>query len=213
MSEIQQLKTDTPPIKHFDFTVEFGDQKNSSFMWPLRQCVLRGKWTKNNLPGVTFEGAPSFAAMPDLPGVRLTVSSVKKVAKFWDPLENLQEDPRITAILVRAQAVLNTVFGTKYGPEPTVELLDLTDDELKSHVYWTRRILDNRGCLVISGKVPEMTEITEGMAGLIKFQSHDSSPLVNHYLPPPHRYIPVRHDPAKDQFILDPQNTFLYRKE
>jgi len=209
----KQAPSDAPP-KPFEFVVEFGDQKNSNFMWPLDQRVLRGRWTRNNLPGVTHEGAPEFGSLPDIPGMRLALSSVKKSAKFFDVLENENEDPRIAAVLEKAQRVLNAVFSIKFGPEIPIILKDLSENELKSHAYWVRRMFDNRSVLIISGRIPEIDEIVS-MPGLIKFEGHDSSPLVIHDKPAPHRYIARRfiEEDAKNPLLLDKDNSFLYRRE
>ncbi len=174
----------------FDFTIEFGDDRNRNFLWPLDQRKLRGRWTRNNLPGVTFEGAPEFSNMPDLPGLRLRVNSVKRASVIFDPLEN-DSDPKVRKLLAKATTIVEVSFGTRCAPEVSVKLSDMNDDELRSHAYWARRFLDNRQCVEVAGQVPEMKQIEE-MPGLIKFQVHDNSPLVVHDQPAPRRYVPVR---------------------
>lgn len=180
------------PFPNIRYAVEFGDIKNRNFVFPLGSKPLRGRWaTRNYLPNTTVH--EKFQGMPDIPGIVLEVDATTRTVRFLDPLS----DPRNKEALRIASAAYKTAFGEECCGWPEAKLENLSDDELKSYIYWTRRMMDNGSCKVINpgGKVPEMAEI-EKYPGLVSFHNFDQGATIEHMKATPRRYLPPILDTA-----------------
>ncbi len=187
----------TPNIK---FAVEIADRKNRSVKWPLDERILRGRWEKANLPNGTTVNE-SFN-MPDLPGLVLKIDTAAKEASIYDPLAM----PQQAKLLERAKKANLAAFGADASPEEPVKYVHMTDHEMKSFVYYVRRLIDTEQCRVLAGTVPLMTEIDQ-MPGLVSMHNFDAGQNVERLKPVQKNYVAPRKEvvPAIEGDIIDEQ--------
>jgi hypothetical protein len=152
-----------------EVVVEVGDDKCRCMQWPMTKQTLRGAWVKANLFSVTMH--PSLQACPDLPGMRVGLDARAGRGRVFDPL-NL---PEFKETLEKAQAALESgPWRKKYGPEKDVEYPSLRPSEVKSWLYWMRRLVDGKSAKVLSGRLPTMEEI-EALPGKTRIENWNSS--------------------------------------
>lgn len=186
----------------FAFLVEVAGSKNESLMCPIDSKVCRGKWARKNLHGKQFEG--DFTAMPDLPGLCFVVNTDKRFVRRFDPLA----DPDNEKLLKRAQRISLSLDGIKRRPEKPFVWRDsnLTDDTLKTFVFWIRRMVDVGHMTVIKGVVPEWPEIRK-MSGTIQLKPYDQLAGINRGTPDDQvRYmkpLPPDQDDENDEMYMD----------
>lgn len=152
-----------------EIEVEFADKRNRSKMWPPTRNTYRGAWNKANL--IADERSERIEQIPDIPGVRLYISPERKQAIIFDPLSQKENADQCRGI---ADAI-KTQFGSTQGPMETVKYPKLTPSDVKTWLYWLRRMLDNNDIRVITGSVPEM-EAIEALPGQTEMGAFDSSP-------------------------------------
>lgn len=170
-----------PPKKdgpHFAFLVEVAGPKNENLMCPIDSKVCRGKWARKNLHGKQFEG--DFTAMPDLPGLCFVVNTHRRFVSRFDPLA----DEANAKLLKRAQRIALALDGIKRRAEKPFrwEGQNLTNDLLKTFVFWIRRMVDIGLMQVVKGTVPEWPEIRK-MPGVIQLKPYDQMAGVERGVP------------------------------
>ena len=155
-----------------DVVLEVGDSRNRNLMWPLTQDVLRGWWKMLNLIGA--EVTEEFTQrVPDLPGIRIEISATKKMARIFDPLATVEH----ASTLVRLNSVAkhSTIFGfSLVEPEKTREFQLLSQTDLKTWLYWARRVVDAKHAVIVSGKLGTLAEI-EALPGKTRIGLGNSS--------------------------------------
>lgn len=185
MADETKTMTPTPPSRParaappVAFAIEVFGSKNESIFWPPSSEALRGRFSWQNVSSGRPE-EDAITAMPDLPGVVLTVNSAKRLIKKSDPLN----DPANARLLARAQKVgkSSRAVGKKMVPDKTVSREDVSDDELKTAAYWARRLLDVNLVRVIGGVVPDIDAI-KAMPGMVNLQTSDTRAGVVHATP------------------------------
>ena len=182
--------TATPPpvqqkTRSIEFVIELGDAKNGNHLLPINQRMLRGAWKHENTRNLDLDTDGQFAIMRqmrDIPGMCIHVSTSRRSARVFDPLG----EPENKDLLENVATVVNKAFAKKCGPDKADHYQDLSADEIKTWLYWSRRFLDARQCTERQGSVPQMSEIM-GMPGKIIRGSADES------LTDDQRYRPMTH--------------------
>lgn len=173
----------SPSPRIAEVVIEVASPRNQQFMWPLTQVVLRGRWCRANLPGITMQ--PALEKMPDIPGMRVLCDPSRRIARVFDPLN----EPGNQDLLSRCSRVHTECFRVAAGAEQDVELDSLDDTAVKSWLYWMRRAVDNGMAIVVHGDLPSMTTI-EALPGKTRCGAFDSSARAKRY----------REDPAPVPF-------------
>lgn len=175
--------SETPPgrvrgVPRFAFVVEVCGPRNENLMCPIDSQVCRGKWARKNLYGKQFEG--DFTAMPDMPGICFHINTENRVVKRFDPLA----DPDNAKLLKRAQRISQALDGIKRRPEKLKVWKDstITDDLMKTFVFWCRKMVDANLMQVVRGTVPEWPEIRK-LPGVIQLQPYDQIAGLNRGTP------------------------------
>lgn len=148
--------------------IEIGDDRCRQLMWPMTMNVLRGRWTRANLIGVTM--APVLAAMPDIPGMRVLVDPARSAARIFDPLA----EPANAELLERARRVHKEAFRTEAGAEKAVDYASLSPDELKSWLHCMRRAVDSKHAEVVHGALPTVDQIA-ALPGKTRMEHYNQS--------------------------------------
>lgn len=183
-----------PPAKkvpQVEFVIEFGDAQNCSFRWAFDDRVVRGWWKRSNHK----RGEPSefMADMPDIPGLRFRLSSASGTAEIRDPLK----EEKNARLLERIKVAYRKIEKQDGRPEEPVVYKNLTADEIKTLCWNVRRMLDNRQCELLSGKIPTVEELRE-FPGQIMTGSFDMGPEGKKLGEIPNRYHPPYHpDPQE----------------
>lgn len=140
-------------VPRFAFVVEIANSRNGSVMWPINQTVLRGRWARANVPSASFP--ERLERMPDIPGMHIAIDTSRGVGKIFDPLSLPTHKDLLEAINVSHQGA----FGTVGGPERSIEVRQMSDDVIKTWLYWVRRMMDSKDCICREGLVPSMEAI------------------------------------------------------
>lgn len=178
------------------FVVEVATPHLNSYLFPINQRLLRGRWDREKFPRgmVTSD---EFNAMPNpLPGMMIEFDSTKRQARIFDVLAD--DSSAVKAILKKIEEVIKAsgvADRAKSGPDREDVFAELEENDLKSWCYHVRRMLDNNCCQVRKGEVPTMKEI-EAMPGLVLKSTFDSSPLRTEYQPLPRKYKAPMPDPV-----------------
>lgn len=154
-----------------EVVIEIADDRNRSVLWPCTKRLLRGRWLRANLLGITMHR--DIQTMPDIPGMRVSLNCATKTAKTTDPLN----EPRQKELCERLKTVLSELFRIPSGPEKDSEKTNLSPSEVKTWLYWMRRLVDNAQALVISGALPELEDIAK-LEGETSIQNWNSSQRV-----------------------------------
>lgn len=166
-------KTDARSI--LPVVIEIANDKNRQYMWPMNMVVLRGRWTRAHLIGVTM--APVMASMPDIPGMRVMVDASRSFARVFDPLA----EPGNEEVRVRAAKVHKEAFRVEAGPENETRYDNLTADEVKSWLHCMRRAVDGGHAEVVHGSLPTAEQIAS-LPGRTRTEHFDQSPRARKYL-------------------------------
>jgi hypothetical protein len=160
-------------IRAVEFVLEVSDNLNSNRDWPPTQRKLRGAWRHENTRNFALDTDGIFAVlrqMRDIPGMHIRVNTKRKIAEVIDPLA----DPAKKDLLQNIQSVYEKAWGKKCCPEKPDRYDDMSADEIKTWIYWSRRFLDAQQCVLVSGSVPEMKEIFD-MPGKIVRNTNDDA--------------------------------------
>jgi hypothetical protein len=133
--------------------IEFGDSRNRQISFAPTAGVYRGTWSKGNL--VPDEMTELIQKIPDFPGVRAAIDPARRSGMVFDPMAL----PENKELLGQVQRRIKEVFGADQGPERELVVSDLDDTDVKTWLYWMRRLADNKQARVVSGVLPTMEEI------------------------------------------------------
>lgn len=174
--------------KGYEFTgtvrLEVVDGRNRGILWPPTGAKLRARWDQANL--ISDERSEKLEKLPPIiPGVvvEIMAQGSKRRLSITDPLG----DPRNSALLEQVKRSFKAILGTDHGPEKAVVFDEVTDNMLKTWLYWARRMVDRqevRGendrfssgptLMLIHGTLPTVEQIA-AMAGKTKMQNFDTS--------------------------------------
>lgn len=157
----------TDPRRLSEVVIELGDDRCRNMMWPLTKVVLRGRWSRSNIPTSAHQ---SFASMPDLPGVHISCDPSRKRARVFDVLS----DPSNEELLLKAQKVYQEAFQERAGPEKTVLYENLSDNEIRTWLWEMRKAVDGKRARVVHGELPTREQI-EGLPGRTRIELNSNS--------------------------------------
>jgi hypothetical protein len=172
--------------------IEVADDRNRNPIFPPNRATLRGRWNRANLRG--SERVEQLEAFPDLPGSHIALDGRRRQADIYDPLSEdcgdlptcLRAGERAETLL-QAQQVYKRVFNRDCGPHPKTTVKDMTDTDIKTWLYWMRRLVDGTPVLtdehhqksggpcarVVSGHMPDLDDILK-MPGKIRQEFFNS---------------------------------------
>ena len=155
-------------VKLGEVTIEFGDIRNRNKMFPPTRERYRGHWLRQYM--TSDEMTEALANMPDLPGMRLLFNPSEGRAVAFDPLLL----PENENILRTAERVHKEVFHVDATAQKPVEYKDLDETDIKSWLYWMRRMVDNKDARIVTGTLPTLPEIAR-LAGKTQMEAWNSS--------------------------------------
>lgn len=148
--------------------VEIADSRNGNVLWPITQAVLRGKWARANIPAQSYP--ERLQEMPDLPGMHIAIDTNRRKGSVFDLLSRSTHKD----LLKKANRQHLAIWGVECEPERDITLATMTDNQMKSWLYWIRRMLDAKQCVCVEGTVPSMAQI-EAMPGTFMTNVFDAS--------------------------------------
>lgn len=169
-------------MRQIEFIIEMGDKKNRTFLNPITQQKMRGRWTRDNHREMDIDHDGQYAPLrqlPDLPGISIHVNTGAKRVRVFDPLG----EPGNADLLEQVKKIVKLAMKKDGREEKTTVYEDCNEDELKSWLYWARRFVDARQCEVVSGRVPEMKEIMSLPGKIIKSINQESMTDEERYRP------------------------------
>lgn len=177
MAEKQETKPELkmPVVK---FAIEIDNHRNQSVQWYPDGRQLRGRWENARIPRGNQIGY-DMRDMPDIPGIVIEVDTVKRTIRRYDPLRL----ERHKDLLAKIQDVHKRYWNENVGPEVTFKAEKASDDELKTWIYWARRVLDCENCVVRVGSVPTMDDIWYKIPGLV-LKSREEGAIVDKMVDP-----------------------------
>jgi hypothetical protein len=140
-------------------TIEIATKKNSNLLFGPNMERLRGRWSRTNLKGGKSMHA-ALAEMPDIPGLYLTVDTTKRLLVVSDPLLETKDGKELNRRLELHLEQFESQFG-RMRAKPRVETEDATDEQIKTWLYWFRRLINNEQARVVSGDVPELKDFAK----------------------------------------------------
>lgn len=164
-----------------EITIEIGDDRNRRFLWAPTKQELRGRWSRVNLK--PDEATDELSRLPDIPGVHVTVDTRAMVLKITDPLN----EPRNAELSRQLSALLKELFRSNNGPEKDKVYNKATPTQVKTWLYWMRRMVDGapeefvKGrrvagpyAKVVVGKLPELEDIA-ALPGKTAVENYNAS--------------------------------------
>ena len=159
-------------------TIEIADECNRSVTFHPLQQKLRGRWDAQN---VSYKRAhQALTMLPTMiPGIQIVIDTNRKTRGYIDPLGK----PENSEIIEKIKAARREQSGICPGhnPWPAVKFEKSTENELKTWLYWMRRLVDSEKAIIIgpSDSLPTMDEI-ESMPGDIhvgQFNTVSTNPM------------------------------------
>ena len=145
--------------------IEIADECNRSVVFHPLQQKLRGRWDAQN---VSYKRAhQALAQLPNvIPGIQVIIDTNRKTRGYIDPLANSEHEETVEKIRVAREQVSGISPG--HNPWPPVKFENSTHNELKTWMYWMRRLVDNKQAIIIGNtdSLPTMADI-ESMPGEI----------------------------------------------
>lgn len=159
-------------VKMGPVTIELGDRKNRSFMFPITQELYRGWWKRENLG--SDELVEETEALPNIPGIHITVNPRAKTVKVHDPLN---EDVELARAI---SAAVQKGFNKAEGPMKDVTYTDLTDTEVKSWMHYVVLYVRAKKAVVVAGELPTPDQV-KAMPGKTRCEPYNSSARAQKY--------------------------------
>jgi len=139
-------------------TVEIADECNRSVMFHPLQQKLRGRWDSQN---VSYKRAhQALARLPNvIPGIQIIVDTNRKTRGYFDPLSKPEHAGTIDLLKQAKEEISGITPGC--NPWPAVKFDNSSDSDIKTWLYWMRRLVDNGQAILIGdpASLPSMEEI------------------------------------------------------
>ena len=143
--------------------IEISDKCNRNVMFHPLQQKLRGRWDAQN---VSYKRAhQALAQLPTvIPGIQVIIDTNRKTRGYMDPLSNSEHAETVEKIKMAREQVSGISPG--HNPWPAVKFENSTHNELKTWMYWMRRLVDSKKAIIIGNadSLPTMADI-ESMPG------------------------------------------------
>lgn len=116
--------------------IEIATPRNGNVMWGGNETILRGAWRRANL--IADERVEALESMPDIPGMRIEIDTIKRRLRIFDPLSL----PEFAETLMRARFHFKELF--KQDAQPVQEVVNNrpSDTQIKTWLYWARRFVE-----------------------------------------------------------------------
>ena len=126
--------------------IEIADECNRSVLFHPNQMKLRGRWDSQR---VSYKRPhPALAKLPPIiPGIQIRVDIQKKLTGIFDPLSLPENAHIINAIKDARQEVSGISPG--HDPWPAINRKDCADTEIKTWLYWMRRLVDEGQAVIV----------------------------------------------------------------
>jgi hypothetical protein len=148
-----------------EFVVEIATRLNQNvFFHPVGE-TLRGRWLTANVSPMSLNS--EILKVGDLPGVRIRVDAPRRKADIFDPMGLPEKRDALEGFQKRCRAELSSMFNE--GPLPAKTYQNMSDTDLKTWIYWIRRLVNVNHVEIISGSVPTLEEI-EALPGKTMFR-------------------------------------------
>lgn len=170
MSEIKAQQPVSRPGITGRFTIEMGDELAHNVFWPMTKQVLRGRWSRMAMIG--RGGMPELLKMPDWPGIRVEVNVATRTARIYDPLA--AKDARTEQLVREISPLYAKINGSEGRPWDEQTYPDLNATDLKSWLFWMKRIVVDGKAVEVQCTLPKMEGI-ESMPGKILIEPMNSS--------------------------------------
>jgi hypothetical protein len=143
--------------------IEVAGGNNESVLFGQTGERLRGRWSAHKLAGRSSHEslAALHAALPDghIPGICLAIDPAKRTARRFDPLRETEEGQRCWKAMGPVMKDY-AAFLPAGQPWDTMEVANMTDDQLKTWAYDMRNFLDCGLARHVSGsELPALEEI------------------------------------------------------
>lgn len=157
--------------------IEISTPTCGNIVWPHPRMMLRGEWRRDAIIGISAR--PGLQKMPSIPGLRIAFNGASRSVKVYDPLASV-ENATLLAEIHRCYDELflaNATRGHAGGPEPERHYPDLSNDDLKTWLWWMRRHVDEGNAKLIAGNLPTSGEIRKlaGKTLVETFQSRETT--------------------------------------
>lgn len=150
-----------------EVVIECCTPKNQDVMFQPTSETYRGNWSNAKIPGT--EMRPAIRQMPEIPGIHIAVDKENRTCRTYDPLDKDKDVwERINGILEE-----NPHQFSKMKPWPEVLHEDCDDNQVKTWLWWMRRLVDSGKARVRTGELPTGDEILSmpGIARIGQFNS------------------------------------------
>lgn len=157
-----------------EIAIEIASRRNSQTTFGPTMSKLRGRFSIYNLPRGSTSANTDLMQMPEIPGQQVWINPATRTGRIVDPLNREEHKNKIEE--------MNRVISTFKGEEPRKAVDDrsfpnLTDDQIRTWLYWMRRLVDEKKAVVAAGNLPQLTEIR----GKVQKDFWDSSAYAQPY--------------------------------
>lgn len=133
-------------------TIEYDDRNNGSTIHPSTSAPVRGKFSRLNIRPNTPNADLGLDAMPDIPGMCVSVDPEAKIGRIYDPLA--AQDHKTTELLARINRVHLSAFKTTARPiQPREYVLD--GRKLNTWLWWMKQWLAEGRANLLEGVLPD----------------------------------------------------------
>ena len=158
------------------FEIEVSTKNSAAWKCKTLNEKLRGSWSVNKLGTMAGSISAAMRAMPDIPGLRLSIKCNREgggTVEIWDPLK---DDPERLDKISAVWSGVSWGFRSKYKAKAT-SLRTLDKDTFVTFLWELRKIQDGVETTfeVVSGQLPTAKEI-ESLPGRELNEMHSPYP-------------------------------------
>lgn len=153
----EQTMNERAAVKLASFTIEYDEPRNrTATSATLHLSRIRGAYSLAKL-GAGAANAGPMAAMPDIPGLRLTVHLRTSSALLFDPLEKeLGLLEQINSVFRKTRPISAVNSPTTFVPRTDFKL---SADELKTLIEECMRKVEEGQARLVDGRLPTPEEL------------------------------------------------------
>lgn len=137
-----------------EVAIQLGDDKNRNFLWPMSKEKIRGTWLRKNVINQAIN--TEFNSIVDVPGQIIYLSTKTQRIVIEDPLNK----PEYEHVKKQVLATVHNFFRVKMDVMPDKAMEYLTPSMIKSWLYWMFRFVESEKAVVVRGKMPDKTTIS-----------------------------------------------------
>ncbi len=174
-----------------EIVIEVGDNHNRNPVFAPTQTFLRGRFLKSNLHHSVFN--EYVENLPDLPGHRILIDPRRRYGLIFDPLsrDEFRAQLQDAQKRLRGQSVSTAgPVNVTYGPDQDYKFERMKDSEIKTWIFYMRRLVDAQSAWVVSGNLPQLEEI-KSLPGKTRIEIFNSSAKARKFFEDPDPYDPI----------------------